>query len=42
MLAEKIVEYRTQHGGFRSLDQLRQVDGIGQKRLEGPKKGLTP
>jgi competence protein ComEA len=41
-LAEKIVEYRTQHGGFRSLDQLRQVDGIGEKRLEALKKGLTP
>lgn len=41
-LAEKIVEYRTRHGGFRSLDQLRQVDGIGEKRLEALKKGLTP
>ena len=28
--------------GFRSLDQLRQVDGIGEKRLEALKKGLTP
>ena len=41
-IAEKIVEYRTAHGGFRSLDQLRQVDGIGEKRLESLKKGLTP
>jgi competence protein ComEA len=41
-LAEKIVAYRTEHGGFRSLDQLRQVDGIGEKRLEALKKGLTP
>ena len=36
------MEYRTEHGGFRSLDQLRQVDGIGEKRLEALKKGLTP
>ncbi len=41
-LAEKIVAYRTEHGGFRSLDQLRQVDGIGEKRLEALKKGLAP
>ena len=41
-LAEKIVEYRTKRGGFRSLDQLRQVDGIGEKRFEALKKGLTP
>lgn len=41
-LAEKIVEYRTRRGGFGSLDQLRQVDGIGEKRLAALKKGLTP
>lgn len=41
-LAEKIIEYRTKRGGFRSLDQLRQVDGIGEKRFEALKKGLTP
>lgn len=41
-LAEKIIEYRTKRGGFRSLDQLRQVDGIGEKRFESLKKGLTP
>ncbi|HYI37473.1 MAG TPA: helix-hairpin-helix domain-containing protein [Thermoleophilaceae bacterium] len=41
-LAGKIVEYRTKRGGFRSLDQLRQVDGIGEKRLQALKEGLTP
>ena len=41
-LAEKIVDYRTKRGGFRSLDQLRQVDGIGEKRFEALKEGLTP
>ncbi|MEU0343179.1 ComEA family DNA-binding protein [Streptomyces bobili] len=29
VLAQHIVAYRTQHGGFRSVDELREVDGIG-------------
>jgi competence protein ComEA len=41
-LAERIVEFRTQQGGFRSLDQLGEVDGIGAKRLESLKAALTP
>jgi competence protein ComEA len=32
--AQKILEYRAQHGGFRSVDDLAQVSGIGPKRLE--------
>jgi len=32
--AQKILEYRAQHGGFRSVDDLSQVAGIGPKRLE--------
>jgi competence protein ComEA len=32
--AQKILEYRAQHGGFRSVDDLSQVSGIGPKRLE--------
>ena len=31
--AQKIVEYREQHGGFKSVDELDQVSGIGEKRL---------
>ncbi|MDX6726350.1 MAG: competence protein ComEA [Baekduia sp.] len=32
--AQKILEYRAQHGGFRSVDDLAQISGIGPKRLE--------
>lgn len=41
-LAGRIVEFREQHGGFRSIDQLGEVDGIGEKRLETLKASLTP
>ena len=34
VLAQNIVSYRTEHGGFRSVDELRQVDGIGDSRYE--------
>lgn len=32
--AQKIVEYRAQHGGFSSVDDLGQISGIGPKRLQ--------
>jgi competence protein ComEA len=41
-LAQRIVEYRQSHGGFSSVDQLRQVDGIGEKRFAALKKGVVP
>lgn len=41
-LAERIVEHRQQRGGFGSLDQLGEVEGIGEKRLEALKETLTP
>jgi competence protein ComEA len=41
-LARRIVEYREQHGGFRSVDELRQVDGIGEKRFESLREAVTP
>ena len=31
--AKKILEYREQHGGFHSVDELDQIAGIGEKRL---------
>ncbi len=41
-LAERIVEYRDAHGGFRSLDALAEVEGIGEKRLATLRDALQP
>jgi competence protein ComEA len=38
--AAKIVEYRTEHGGFTSIDELLAVKGIGPKKLEAMRKFL--
>ncbi len=34
VLAQHIVDYRTRHGGFRSVDELREVNGIGDPRCQ--------
>jgi competence protein ComEA len=41
-LAERIIAFRDQHGGFRSIEQLREVEGIGEKRFEALKDALRP
>ena len=41
-LAERILEYRTEHGGFRSLAELREVEGIGEKRFETLSDAVQP
>jgi competence protein ComEA len=41
-LAERIVEYREANGGFSSLGQLRDVDGIGEKRYASLREALQP
>ncbi|MGW2837851.1 helix-hairpin-helix domain-containing protein [Streptomyces sp. NPDC001493] len=33
VLAQHIVDYRTEHGGYGSVDELRQVTGIGDRRF---------
>ncbi|KOG52720.1 DNA-binding protein [Streptomyces virginiae] len=33
VLAQHIVDFRTARGGFRSVEELRQVDGIGERRF---------
>ncbi|MDH2391245.1 ComEA family DNA-binding protein [Streptomyces sp. HNM0663] len=34
VLAQHIVDYRARHGGFRSVGELREVNGIGDRRFE--------
>lgn len=41
-LAQRILEYRAQHGGFRSVDELAQVEGIGEKRLAALRDAVVP
>ena len=41
-LAARIVEYRTAHGGFRSVDDLGQVPGIGPARMEALRGHVAP
>ena len=41
-LAKRIVGYRDEHGGFRSLDELKQVEGIGEKRFEALRHAVAP
>jgi competence protein ComEA len=35
--AQKILDWRRQHGGFRSVEDLQQISGIGPKRFEALK-----
>jgi len=40
-LSERIVQYRTEHGPFRTVDQLADVKGVGQAKLAKFKNQLT-
>lgn len=40
--AQKIVEFRDQHGGLSSIDQLDEVDGIGPSTMETLRSALQP
>ncbi|WP_344562086.1 ComEA family DNA-binding protein [Streptomyces axinellae] len=42
VLAQHIIDYRTEHGGFSSIDQLQEVNGIGDKRFADIKPQVTP
>jgi competence protein ComEA len=33
-LAQRVIDYRTQHGAFHAVDELRQVSGLGGQRFE--------
>lgn len=41
-LAKRIVEYREQHGGFRSVGDLNEVEGIGEKRMQALREAVGP
>lgn len=41
-LAQRIVDWRTQHGGFGSVEELLEVPGIGPARLEAMRGRLQP
>ena len=41
-LAGRILAYRDAHGGFRSVEELSQVDGIGPKRLQAIRDAVVP
>ena len=41
-LAQRIVEYRDAHGWFRSVDELREIEGIGEKRFEALRDAVVP
>ena len=40
--AQKIVDYRTEHGPFASVDELDAVPGIGPTRIEQLRELVTP
>jgi competence protein ComEA len=42
VMAQKILDYRTKHGAFRSVDELDAVSGIGPKRLEQLRDLVVP
>ncbi|MEU9349830.1 ComEA family DNA-binding protein [Streptomyces griseoloalbus] len=42
VLAQHIVDYRTRNGGFRSVDELREVNGIGDRRFADLRNLVRP
>ena len=39
--SKRIVEYRQQHGAFKSIEEIKNVSGIGEKRFESLKDLIT-
>jgi len=40
--AQKIIDFRAEHGGSSSVDQLDQIDGIGPATMDALRAGLQP
>ncbi len=41
VLAQRIVDYRTQKGGFKRIEEIKEVSGIGEKKFEAIKDLIT-
>ncbi|WP_206793050.1 ComEA family DNA-binding protein [Amycolatopsis sp. MtRt-6] len=41
VMAKRIVQWRTEHGSFTKVEQLRDVDGIGQSKFERLREKVT-
>ena len=41
VIAGRIVEYRQQNGGFKSIDEIKKVRGIGSKTFEKMRDAIT-
>ena len=41
VLAARIVDYRTEHGPFQSVEELLEVSGIGESRLDAVRDSVT-
>jgi competence protein ComEA len=42
VLAQHIIDHRMQNGGFRSIDELRDVNGIGDRRFDDLRNLVRP
>jgi competence protein ComEA len=42
VLAQRIIQYRDRHGGFRSVQELQQVPGLGDRRFSDLKSLVRP
>lgn len=40
-LGQRIIDYRSEHGPFENVDQLKNVSGIGDKKLEAFRQYIT-
>ena len=41
VLAQRIIDYRETHGAFKSVEELMNVSGIGEKKFEDVKEFIT-
>jgi len=41
VLAQRIIDYRTQRGSFRTIEDIKEVSGIGDKRFEAIRELIT-